>query len=178
MMYTLLKIAAWQSINFAFKFPGSWNSCYHLQTPKGNSRRAGENLKIKASLWRTARVLWVQSESWREPGDWSISLENCQGTVSPSPRAKEEDVCVMWTGRRGRESHAVCSEDCVCQWNSSRGEAAEAAWASRRGCCYGVSALLEVQGCDGVCPGPDRSPSRKTLPGDLGVPPQGSALEE
>lgn len=66
----------------------------------------------------------------------------------------------------------------VSETDSSRGEAAEAAWGGRRGCCYGVSALLEVQGCVGVCPGPDGSPSRKTLPGDLGVPPQGSALEE
>lgn len=68
----------------------------------------------------------------------------------------------------------------VSETDSLRGEAADAAWGSRRGCCYGVSALLEVQGCAGDCPGPDGSPSRKTLPGDLGVPPQGRtrALEE
>lgn len=68
MRYTLLK-AAGQSVNIALK-GGSSNS---------------------VTTCKTKKLTW---ESWRELGDWSISLEKCQCAVSPSPHAKEEGVCV------------------------------------------------------------------------------------
>ena len=86
-------------------------------------------------------------------------------------------MCVTAGGKRGLDGLAQRAAF-VRETHSERGKVLKAAWGSRRGCCYGVSALLEAPGCVGICPGSDGDPGRKTLPGDLGVPPQGFTLEE
>lgn len=34
-------------------------------------------------------------ESWREHGDWNLSVENCQWAVGPSVHSREGGMCVL-----------------------------------------------------------------------------------